>query len=94
MLNTDANIIGDSETSSVIKEEDEKAIPIMTTLDNLRVCLFCNKESEGIKKNLDHMMIAHTFFILDVDCLINLKGLLGYLAERINLGYICLYCSK
>lgn len=82
MLNTDSNNAADSDAISAIKEENEKGISVLTTLDNLRVCLFCNKESDGIKKNLDHMMLAHSFFILDVDCIINLKGLLGYLAER------------
>ena len=76
------------------EQTDEDKAQVATTLDSLRICLFCNKESEGIKKNLDHMMLEHTFFILDVDCVINLKGLLGYLAERIHLGYLCLYCSK
>lgn len=65
-----------------------------TTLDNLRICLFCNKESDGVKKNLDHMHNRHNFFILDIDCLINLKGLLSYMAERIHLGSLCLQCSK
>ena len=36
----------------------------------------------------------HNFFILDIDCLTNLKGLLSYLAERIHLGNLCLQCSK
>lgn len=97
--NTNDNMQNDSES---IKEEDikggedkaEEKVEIATTLDNLRICLFCNKESDGIKKNLDHMMLAHSFFIPDVDCIINLKGLLGYIAERIHLGFLCLYCSK
>ena len=40
------------------------------------------------------MMLAHSFFVPDVDCIINLKGLLGYIAERVHLGFLCLYCSK
>ena len=61
-----------------------------TAVKSLRICLFCNQESEGVKKNLDHMRTVHSFFILDVDCLINLKGLLSYIAERIHLGALCL----
>ena len=68
-------------------EEDSEAskssIPQKTTLESLRICLFCNKESDGVKKNLDHMRMKHNFTILDIECLINLKGLLAYLAERI-----------
>ena len=74
--------------------EEDHAVHTATTLESLRICLFCNKECEGVKKNLDHMRLAHGFFILDIECLINLKGLLAYVAERIQLGKICLYCDK
>ena len=36
----------------------------------------------------------HNFIILDIECLINLKGLLAYIAERIQLGRLCLNCDK
>ena len=65
-----------------------------TTLDSLRICLFCNKESDGVKKNIDHMRIKHSFTILDVDCLVDLKGMLTYMASRIQMGHLCLFCSK
>ena len=54
-----------------------------TTLESLRICLFCNEETSGVKKNLDHMRLKHSFLIMDIECLINLKGLLAYIAERI-----------
>lgn len=65
-----------------------------TALENPRRCLFCNKQCAGIKKCLDHMRIMHSFVILDVDCLVDLKGLQEYLAERIHIGNLCLFCSK
>jgi len=70
------------------------AQPVKTTLESLRICLFCNLESDGVKMNLDHMRLRHNFAILDIECLINLKGLLAYIAERIQLGKMCLMCSK
>jgi hypothetical protein len=74
------------------KSEDKPHVP--TTLESLRICLFCNQECQGVKRNLDHMRVKHNFTILDIECLINLKGLLAYIAERIQLGKLCLYCSK
>jgi pre-60S factor REI1 len=65
-----------------------------TTLESLRICLFCNKEHTGVKSCLDHMRIKHGFTILDIECLVNLKGLLAYIAERIQIGKLCLKCSK
>jgi pre-60S factor REI1 len=77
-------------------EENGEVAPtlVKTTLESLRICLFSNKESAGVKKNLDLMKNRYNFFIHDVECLINLKGLLSYLAERIQLGMLCLGCSK
>ena len=73
---------------------DKNRVPSRTSLDSLRICLFCNKESDGVKKNLDHMWNKHNFIILDIECLVSLKGLLSYIAERIQLGSLCLLCSK
>lgn len=65
-----------------------------TALESLRVCLFCNAERDGVKKTLDHMRTKHSFFLIDVDCLTNLKGLLTYLAEKIHIGQMCVFCNK
>jgi hypothetical protein len=72
----------------------EPAGPVETAMDNLRICLFCNHKSDGIKKNLDHMRVKHSFYVLDIDCLISLKALLYYLAEKIQAGHMCVMCHK
>lgn len=85
----------DSHSEKAVEEdEDTSKTPVRTTLDSLRICLFCNKECSGVKKCLDHMRLKHSFYVLDVDCVISLKGLLTYIAERIQLGQLCLFCSK
>ena len=76
-----------------IEEDNKRSHFVKTTLESLRICLFCNKECKGVKKNLDHMRKHHNFIILDIECLINLKGLLAYIAERIQLGRLCLNCD-
>jgi len=68
--------------------------PRQTSMDSQRICLFCNSKAEGVKKNLDHMRKEHSFFILDIDCLISLKALLHYLAEKIHSGFCCINCNK
>ena len=40
------------------------------------------------------MRIKHSFYILDIDCLISLKALLYYLAEKVQVGHMCLFCNK
>lgn len=76
-----------SETESAKK-------PRLTAMDSHRVCLFSNKEFSGVKKCLDYMRKKYSFTILDIDCLIDLKGLLTYLAARIHQGHLCLFCSR
>lgn len=56
---------------------------VKTSLDSLKICLFSNHESAGVKANIDYMRIKHSFTILDIDCLVDLKGLLTYIAARI-----------
>jgi pre-60S factor REI1 len=68
--------------------------PRKTAMDNLRICLFCSKQADGVKRNLDHMRVAHSFYVLDIDCLISLKAMLYYLAEKIQVGHLCINCNK
>lgn len=44
-------------------------------------CLFCSHHSKSLMKNLAHMTKVHSFFIPDVEFLVNLKGLIRYLGE-------------
>lgn len=44
-------------------------------------CLFCSHHSKSLMKNLSHMTKVHSFFIPDVEFLVDLKGLIGYLGE-------------
>lgn len=51
------SLMGANEPLSLEEDSNESktSVPTKTTLESLRICLFCNKESEGVKKNLDHM---------------------------------------
>lgn len=44
-------------------------------------CLFCSHHSKSLMKNLSHMTKVHSFFIPDVEFLVDLKGLICYLGE-------------
>ncbi|KAK9512505.1 hypothetical protein O3M35_000913 [Rhynocoris fuscipes] len=56
-------------------------------------CLFCNHHSASMTKNLKHMSIEHSFFIPDIEYLVDIKGLLLYLGEKICKFYLCLWCN-
>lgn len=44
-------------------------------------CLFCSHHSKSLMKNVTHMTKVHSFFIPDVEFLVDLKGLIRYLGE-------------
>lgn len=71
---------GTCEKLEVPEDSPDAKLPRKTALESLRCCLFCNEECSGVKKCLDHMRVQHSFTILDIDCLVDLKGLLTYMA--------------
>lgn len=44
-------------------------------------CLFCPLESGSLDENLRHMTIAHSFFVPDLEYVVDLEGLVAYLGE-------------
>lgn len=57
-------------------------------------CIFCDTHSDNLEENLKHMSIAHSFFIPDLEYCIDIEGLVAYLAEKVGLSYICLWCNE
>jgi hypothetical protein len=55
-------------------------------------CLFCQTKASSVETCLKHMSSVHSFFLPDVDNLVDLPGLLAYLGEKVVVGNICLYC--
>lgn len=48
--------------------------------------MFCSQQSENFLDNVKHMSVAHSFFIPDADYLVDMEGLLVYLADKITKG--------
>lgn len=57
-------------------------------------CLFCPHHSVSVEDNIRHMTRSHSFFIPDLEFVVDLKGLLTYLGEKVGIGNICLYCNE
>jgi len=43
---------------------------------------------------MQHMTTAHSFFMPDIEYLVDLEGLVAYLAEKISDGKLCLWCNE
>ncbi|XP_029109410.1 zinc finger protein 622 [Scleropages formosus] len=57
-------------------------------------CLFCSHHSHSLLKNVSHMTKVHSFFLPDVEYLVDLKGLIRYLGEKVGVGNVCLWCNE
>lgn len=57
-------------------------------------CLFCDHHSSNIDKNVIHMSEKHSFFLPDLDYLIDMEGLLKYLGAKVGQGHMCLWCNE
>jgi pre-60S factor REI1 len=56
-------------------------------------CLFCTHKADTLQANIEHMVKKHSFFIPDAEYLVDLPGLISYLADKISVANICLYCN-
>ncbi|KAG2216988.1 hypothetical protein INT45_007673 [Circinella minor] len=78
-------------------EEDHKMAKKSYLLHNnndpLRLCLFCSFPSNDFDENVLHMVKYHGFFLPDEEYLQDRKGLITYLADKIDHEHLCLYCN-
>ncbi|KAJ2352852.1 pre-60S factor rei1 [Coemansia sp. RSA 2618] len=56
-------------------------------------CLFCTHKAGSFEENMDHMTSAHSLFIPDLEYLVDLHGLIKYLADKISVANVCLFCN-
>ncbi|CAI5738704.1 unnamed protein product [Peronospora destructor] len=69
-------------------EEYKKQVPL-----EKEDCIFCTHQAADFDASLDHMLKEHGFFIPDVEFLVDPEGLIKYLAEKVKVGFYCLYCN-
>lgn len=90
-LETEETMVADLKSTSTLTPEGEEEVAFSTDLTQ---CFFCPKahKSNDLAANLAHMQTTHGFFIPDVEYLCDLEGFLTYVAEKIQVGMMCLHC--
>ncbi|KAJ2786501.1 pre-60S factor rei1 [Coemansia interrupta] len=71
----------------------EKKKATTQRLDIETDCLFCTHKSDSFDSNMSHMSHAHSLFIPDLEYLVDLRGLIKYLADKLSVANVCLYCN-
>ncbi|XP_036938901.1 zinc finger protein 622 [Acanthopagrus latus] len=77
--------------SASLSEPNPAALPGSIPVTD---CLFCSHHSKSLMKNVAHMTKVHGFFIPDVEFLVDIKGLVRYLGEKVGAGNVCLWCNE
>lgn len=57
-------------------------------------CLFCSRSSSSIEKNLHHMTLSHSFFLPNVEFIVDMEELLTYLGVKVGCDFMCLWCNN
>ncbi|XP_054616575.1 cytoplasmic 60S subunit biogenesis factor ZNF622 [Dunckerocampus dactyliophorus] len=92
----DDDDVEDEEEDSMDQEEkgEPQRSPALPGSIPVTDCLFCSHHSKSLFKNVAHMTHVHSFFIPDLDFLVDLKGLVRYLGEKVGAGNVCLWCNE
>jgi pre-60S factor REI1 len=80
----------DEDGDDVDEEGDEECPPVI----NPNQSLFDDNVSSSPRENLKYMRAKYSFFLPDYDCLIDLRGFLGYCNEKVRWGNTCLCCQR
>jgi len=80
----------DSDWESASEDEEEGLTKIVVDSCD---CLFCEHQSDTVENNLRHMTEAHSFFIPDLEYCCDIDSLIAYLAGKIRVGHMCLWCD-
>jgi pre-60S factor REI1 len=61
---------------------------------NLSDCIFCSQCFSDFESAMNHMTKAHSMYIPDLLYVKDLEKLIGYLGEKVSIGFCCLYCPS
>uniref|UniRef100_A0A8C6T2N7 Cytoplasmic 60S subunit biogenesis factor ZNF622 n=1 Tax=Neogobius melanostomus TaxID=47308 RepID=A0A8C6T2N7_9GOBI len=74
-------------------EQETQAEALLPGTIPVTDCFFCSHHSRSLLKNVAHMTKVHSFFIPDIEFLVDLRGLIQYLGEKVGAGNVCLWCN-
>ena len=94
-VNNELNVQGNINDDDIVSTEPNNDTDEEFTPEPLDIteCLFCPHDSVDLESSLKHMGRSHGFMIPDLEYLVDVKGLMSYLCEKVGIGNTCLYCN-
>lgn len=85
----------DDEDDGDLDEESaaERKIARARRIDPAHECIFCGAAQVDLDGSVAHMSHEHGFFVPEKKYLVDLRGLMQYLADKVSVGNICLWCN-
>ena len=82
-----------SDDETLLDRAIEKKLARARRIDPASECMFCSRPQSGMESSLDHMKKSHGFFIPERKYLVDQDGFLQYLADKVAVGNVCLWCN-
>lgn len=92
-VNNEKNEQKNNDQGDVMSDPDNDNDEFVPEPLDITECLFCPHDSVDLESSLKHMGRSHGFMIPDLNYLVNVKGLMSYLCEKVGVGNMCLYCN-
>lgn len=86
--------VAEDATEEEIQAAIDAKVATSRRIDPTTSCIFCNETGfTDLDKSLQHMSRYHGFFVPEQEYLVDSEGLMQYLADKVCVGNICLYCN-
>ena len=91
--NNEEEIKTESKAENNNNEKPKEEKKLLTTLDNINICLFCNTELENLEKNIFHMINIHHLDVPFIFAIKNYTALIKLMSKKIFTYHACLTCD-
>ncbi|CAO1632037.1 unnamed protein product [Sympodiomycopsis kandeliae] len=86
--------IAEDATDAEVEAAIAARLASATRIDPSKQCIFCSASGfEDLDAALTHMHKSHGFFLPERPYITDLPGLAQYLADKVSVGHLCLYCN-
>ncbi|XP_051552929.1 cytoplasmic 60S subunit biogenesis factor ZNF622-like isoform X2 [Myxocyprinus asiaticus] len=93
-VDDDEDMDGDEDDEEEMEEDSASGAAQAPGSIPVTDCLFCGHHSRSLTRNVAHMTKTHSFFLPDIEYLVDLRGLISYLGEKVGVGKVCLWCNE
>ncbi|PWN21114.1 hypothetical protein BCV69DRAFT_282611 [Microstroma glucosiphilum] len=87
-------LVADDASEAEVEAAIAARLASSARIDPSDQCIFCRLSGfASLANTLEHMQVKHGFFLPERPFLIDLSGLVQYLADKVSVGHLCLYCN-